>query len=215
MATSSQVTQQGCYTSATLTGGSSSTITNPDTCFSTCLNWKYMSITPVGTGGTYTCTCGTAETLGTSANCAVNRPVVYTNSDGTASLAARRRRALEIAARMQAQQKVCPGSLKSCFTATPSLSEGIAFECVDTKSELESCGGCVRGEYTNDFVLGQTIATSGEDCTAIEGVAFGAVSCVKGRCVASQCSSGYRLVNGSCEPDASFKVQARATAKAN
>lgn len=51
------------------------------------------------------------------------------------------------------------------------------YECVDTRSDIESCGGCVFGG-------------EGEDCTSIEGAA--AVSCVEGKCVVSRWIRGSR-----------------------
>ncbi|THH30635.1 hypothetical protein EUX98_g3549 [Antrodiella citrinella] len=56
-----------------------------------------------------------------------------------------------------------------------------AWECVDTQSDLESCGGCavplMRG------------TPRGIDCTAIPGVAD--VSCGAGSCVVHRCLPGY------------------------
>lgn len=213
IATTSQVTLEGCYSSVTLTGGAAATtISNPDTCFTTCANWKYMQITPVGTGGTYTCQCGNTQTLGSSTTCGASKPVVYQNLAATVSSVARRRRRAEaIAARIDATAKICPGIMNSCLTSAPSAA-GISFECLDTQYELESCGGCVNGHYIADYTIGSAITTSGVDCTTIEGVAFGAVSCTRGRCVASRCRPGYKLIAGGCykEVETSFNFQNRA-----
>lgn len=169
-----------------------------------------MAITPVGTGGTYSCQCGTAVTPGTSRTCAANVPVLYGNVGGTASLAARRRRMAAIAGRAAQESEVCPGSLSSCLVNVPTVHSGVSFECIDTQAELESCGGCVNGYYSRQFVIGQNITFSGVDCTSMEGVTFGAVSCVSGQCVASRCRSGYRLVNLMCERDATLPTQRQA-----
>ncbi|TFY74463.1 hypothetical protein EWM64_g9548, partial [Hericium alpestre] len=56
-----------------------------------------------------------------------------------------------------------------------------AWECVDTISDLESCGGCT---------LPLTPYTPlGTDCTAIPGVAD--VSCLSGSCIVHRCLPGY------------------------
>lgn len=58
------------------------------------------------------------------------------------------------------------------------------YECIDTKTNLESCGGCVlEGE-----VYGQD---GGQDCTAIEHMS--SVKCVNRKCVVGACRSGYTV----------------------
>ncbi|KAI0094517.1 hypothetical protein BDY19DRAFT_988352 [Irpex rosettiformis] len=72
-----------------------------------------------------------------------------------------------------------------------------AWECVDTKRDVESCGGCI-------VPFGHNLAT-GVDCTAIPGVMD--VSCAAGSCKISACQSGYRLSENKdyCVPeDAGF-----------
>lgn len=59
-----------------------------------------------------------------------------------------------------------------------------AFECVDTLSDLESCGGCV-------VPLTVHSKASGADCSAITGVSD--VSCVNSQCVVHRCRSGYTV----------------------
>ncbi|KAF7793466.1 hypothetical protein EIP86_004578 [Pleurotus ostreatoroseus] len=56
-----------------------------------------------------------------------------------------------------------------------------AWECVDTTSDLESCGGCT-------VPFGSTPA-NGVDCTAIVGVMD--VSCISGSCRVQRCTPGY------------------------
>lgn len=60
------------------------------------------------------------------------------------------------------------------------------FECIDTTSTLDSCGGC-SSEGT------------GVDCSQIEGAED--VSCEVGRCVVRQCAKGWAVSGdeGSCE----------------
>lgn len=61
----------------------------------------------------------------------------------------------------------CPGGLKRC----PHYAGLGGFECVDTQSDPESCGGC----------LGFDAESDGVDCTAIPYV--NRVSCRRGHCV--------------------------------
>ncbi|KAG8956979.1 hypothetical protein FRC00_004645, partial [Tulasnella sp. 408] len=61
----------------------------------------------------------------------------------------------------------CTRGLESC----PHYSGRGAFECVDTQSDPESCGGCVSLDGKG----------SGTDCTAIDGVSV--AHCAKGSCV--------------------------------
>ncbi|KAF9510440.1 hypothetical protein BS47DRAFT_68362 [Hydnum rufescens UP504] len=64
------------------------------------------------------------------------------------------------------------------------------FECIDTKTNLESCGGCT-------IAYGSEPAT-GVDCTNIPGATvFG---CESGVCAVTQCKEGWSLVGSSaCE----------------
>ncbi|BGO88787.1 hypothetical protein NBRC10512_006927 [Rhodotorula toruloides] len=63
-------------------------------------------------------------------------------------------------------------------TACPIFPRGGTWECVDTKTELQSCGGC-------------TSKGQGEDCTLIKGAQ--GVTCESGRCTVYTCASGYEL----------------------
>ncbi|GAA5821272.1 hypothetical protein JCM11251_004545 [Rhodosporidiobolus azoricus] len=67
------------------------------------------------------------------------------------------------------------------FTATEQFSGIMAgsggFECIDTKSQLDSCGGCAStGE--------------GRDCTSIRGVK--GVGCEAGSCIVFSCQAGWK-----------------------
>jgi len=69
---------------------------------------------------------------------------------------------------------LCPSGLDAC--PIPGLT-GSEYECVDTKADLESCGGCVStGE--------------GQDCSLIEGAWN--VGCEKGSCIIYTCAAGYK-----------------------
>ncbi|BGP12309.1 hypothetical protein JCM10213_002587 [Rhodosporidiobolus nylandii] len=65
------------------------------------------------------------------------------------------------------------------------------FECVDTLSALDSCGGCLTATAADE--------KTGQDCLAIPGALN--VQCVEGQCVVASCFRGWRLVedgNGFC-----------------
>lgn len=61
-------------------------------------------------------------------------------------------------------------------TACPLFDGSNEYECLDTQTHLESCGGCAS-------------EGTGRDCTAIAGAAD--VACVSGQCVVSKCLPGF------------------------
>ncbi|KAF8872139.1 hypothetical protein CPB84DRAFT_1818103 [Gymnopilus junonius] len=74
----------------------------------------------------------------------------------------------------KARTSLCPAGLDACPVS------GLTgdYECLDTSSELESCGGCTT--------LGQ-----GQDCTAIKDAWN--VGCDRGSCVVYTCAGGFKL----------------------
>lgn len=58
-----------------------------------------------------------------------------------------------------------------------------AYECIDTQSNIESCGGCPMD--------------GGQDCTSIFGAT--SVECKQGKCIVSECEKGLALVSGRCK----------------
>lgn len=75
---------------------------------------------------------------------------------------------------------LCPGALAACPIEGAADSD---YECLDTQSDLQSCGGCAS--------LGQ-----GKDCTLINGAKW--MGCVKGQCEIYSCAKGFKLVDGAC-----------------
>nr|XP_031862590.1 uncharacterized protein CI109_002088 [Kwoniella shandongensis]KAA5529662.1 hypothetical protein CI109_002088 [Kwoniella shandongensis] len=67
-----------------------------------------------------------------------------------------------------------------------------SYEYLDVSFELESCGGCLNGEFLGNATL------SGLDCSTLPGIAQNAVTCTAGQCVAYACRKGYNLVEGVC-----------------
>lgn len=101
-----------------------------------------------------------------------------------------------LAARHQAEVELdthrdCPRGYDACVIPGTG---GRAYECLDTTTELEACGGCIDG-YFDERVSNGTIGT---DCTTIQGAALGGASCVNGRCQVTRCRKGYRLLHGYC-----------------
>jgi len=78
---------------------------------------------------------------------------------------------------------ICPRSYRAC--PLNSLTAG-DYECMDTTTELRSCGGCVS--------MGE-----GQDCTAIQGAWN--VGCEAGVCAVYTCALGYKVSQdgASCE----------------
>ncbi|TKA58329.1 hypothetical protein B0A53_00067 [Rhodotorula sp. CCFEE 5036] len=84
---------------------------------------------------------------------------------------------------VQRRAGTCPASHTACSV------DGVkGFECIDTTSNIEQCGGCA--------------SEGGVDCTSIEGVA--AVGCVAGVCEIWSCEDGYSFDadQGLCVPSA-------------
>lgn len=75
---------------------------------------------------------------------------------------------------LKARTSPCPNNLDACPVSGP----GGDYECLDTTTELESCGGC-------------TSLKQGQDCTKIEGAWN--VGCNQGSCVVYTCAGGYRI----------------------
>ncbi|BEJ11144.1 hypothetical protein CspHIS471_0105660 [Cutaneotrichosporon sp. HIS471] len=77
-------------------------------------------------------------------------------------------------------------------TACPLFDGSSEYECLDTKTHLESCGGCAS-------------EGTGRDCNTIAGAA--AVACVSGECVVSKCLPGFESNStSSCIPRLSAQL---------
>ncbi|KAF9445196.1 hypothetical protein P691DRAFT_735384 [Macrolepiota fuliginosa MF-IS2] len=77
------------------------------------------------------------------------------------------------------RELICPTGMEACGIWGRNAR---TWECVDTMSDLESCGGCV-------IHLPNGYGREGQDCTALPGVSD--VSCVQGQCVVHKCMPGY------------------------
>ncbi|WWC95887.1 hypothetical protein V866_002754 [Kwoniella sp. B9012] len=180
---------QSCYNSpASDDTTSQSTF---DSCFERCSTYTNALVAPAGT--TYTCLCSNTTPSGTAESCGYDGTFfAYSHTAiSSPSLVDRRRRRLE---RMKRDEQLrlnrfCPGGLQACIV--PGSDD--SFECIDTSSELESCGGCLYGSYTN------STAPAGVDCSILRGAAFGGATCANGRCEISACREGFQLVDGKCQ----------------
>jgi hypothetical protein len=80
--------------------------------------------------------------------------------------------------RLRIDDKLCPKNLSAC-PIDGSASGG--YECLDSFTDINSCGGCAT--------MGE-----GQDCTAIKGAKW--MGCEQGSCVVYSCRPGFKLVDG-------------------
>jgi len=80
----------------------------------------------------------------------------------------------------------CPFGFEKCGVPGRG-SNRPGYECLDTRSNLESCGGCTTP------LAG--MAATGRDCSAIANVS--SVRCVSSQCVIEACRPGYILDSAS------------------
>ncbi|KAF8308215.1 hypothetical protein DL93DRAFT_2087230 [Clavulina sp. PMI_390] len=125
--------------------------------------------------------------------------LTHSNRHCTAPPSARKRSPAELA---RSEHRCQPG-LSKCgiYSSFPSsLSSRVshsqsdsAYECLDTQSNLESCGGCVV-PYTYGLTPSEIddLPAAGVDCTALPNVSD--VECRVGRCVVHRCKAGSRRV---------------------
>ncbi|WWC86265.1 uncharacterized protein L201_001138 [Kwoniella dendrophila CBS 6074] len=89
----------------------------------------------------------------------------------------------------------CPIGLEKCSIGSSLTSSPLQFECVNTKSDIESCGGCMYSSSLNES------KKQGTDCTSLAGT--NGVSCLNGSCKIQTCIKGFKLSNNgtSCEEE--------------
>lgn len=126
---------------------------------------------------------------GTATTCNNKVAVVYQSNTVAPSGIARKHMLADRAAAERATLGDCPRG----FTACTVSGNDYGFECVDTRTELEACGGCVNGYYNAD---GDKAV--GIDCATLHGVALGGASCVRGQCKVTTCRHGFHLKGSKC-----------------
>lgn len=82
-----------------------------------------------------------------------------------------------------------------------------AYECLDTMTNLESCGGCMEPYTLGLTTLEIAELQPGVDCTADAGVSD--VECRRGRCIVHKCKKGYQLVPVVGDADNLFECVAK------
>lgn len=194
-----------CKSGATLTGGPTAGVANTEQCYEMCKRYKYAAFTYTGVN-TVGCTCGTFLSGGTDVPCttsgswstsaAIRRGLeggganIYINAAPAISALGQQRRAIEAQRRAEALARdnaYCPEGFTGC-----SIPDSTQYECIDTKTELESCGGCVHGAF------GNSTSSAGVDCTTLRGVSIGGVTCDGGHCQVNSCRRGFKLKDGRC-----------------
>ncbi|WVF65355.1 hypothetical protein IAT40_000082 [Kwoniella sp. CBS 6097] len=145
--------------------------------------------------GDYICNCVAGFTVNDAtaqpATCDSYVQFAYTHTaDAAASGLARRNMRARLEQLRWESQRLCPGQMKACKLENMSDT----YECVDTSSELESCGGCIFGEFGKEA----SSAIVGTDCSSLRGVSPGAATCRDSVCEAYACKKGFELVSGEC-----------------
>ncbi|KAJ7101298.1 hypothetical protein B0H15DRAFT_408269 [Mycena belliarum] len=80
-------------------------------------------------------------------------------------------------------QRSCAAGWTACGVPGGTSRE---WECLNTQTDLESCGGCPSGTVSS-----LTASASGKDCTAIPHIAD--VACVAGGCAVQRCLPGFKI----------------------
>ncbi|WWC88761.1 uncharacterized protein L201_003674 [Kwoniella dendrophila CBS 6074] len=182
---------QNCYDSVTYAndGFNIFVVIEPKDCFRNCNGAYKATFQENSQNNYYMCHCSYNDfaAVGNPVTCSPTSYFAYFHTrDAQASGLVRRkvREQRDLTARREI--RYCPSGLTAC-----NVDDTGNYECLDTSSELESCGGCLNGRY------GNSSASVGIDCTNT-GAAFGASTCVNGQCVISACKKGLKLVDGKC-----------------
>lgn len=159
-------------------------VTSTAQCIHFCARYEYAVYEPYS-GPSANCRCGRYPVRYSSSACRRDNTFYVFNQPPppTAAPRARARRLDAELARLAQEHPECPPGRTACPV------EGGGYECIDTDTELESCGGC--------RVPGSS-APAGIDCTALPGVHPHAVTCTRGRCVTFRCKPGFTLRKGKC-----------------
>ncbi|WVR09586.1 hypothetical protein IAU60_006656 [Kwoniella sp. DSM 27419] len=177
----------GCYSTAPTTGLTSTTKSGPNGCLTSCSKTTQAGFYLGSDPNVYGCFCGAGQYTN-QVQCGPGAYFVYQHSLSDASAGLARRRREERYNREQKKFQPCPQGWTACVVPGFSVD---TYECIDTSSDLESCGGCLAGTYhVRD-------APVGEDCS--RGAAIGHSTCVNGQCEISKCKKGFSLIKGHCE----------------
>ncbi|WWC85298.1 uncharacterized protein L201_000160 [Kwoniella dendrophila CBS 6074] len=89
---------------------------------------------------------------------------------------------------------ICPKGMSACRTSS---NDDYGFECIDVQTELESCGGCIHGDFNSD--LGKPLSKRGTNCVTLPGISHDGVTCINGECLAFAWEEGSKLRGDKCE----------------
>ncbi|WVF70186.1 hypothetical protein IAT40_004974 [Kwoniella sp. CBS 6097] len=172
-------------------------VDSPGACFQRCRNDLNAYVIPIVPSVTsvlpsYGCVCNPSG-VGSGILCGVGQFYRF-NHAPSASGQARRRLQEAMKAETGRRKSFCPGQMEACNV--PGVSD--SWECVDSSSDLESCGGCTHGDYTEQ---GFNSTSTGVDCTAIPGVRMGGSTCTNGKCEIFSCKRKWTLRDGRCVRD--------------
>lgn len=149
---------------------------NPPSGYSCPSNWSWLSSKSCckpnqETPSTSTPTCNNSWTWHPGKQCCVPGESTPTPSNAPGTQGRKRHAA------MRKRTGFCPSNYESCPILDVS-GRSTESECLDTRTELTSCGGC-------------TSIGKGQDCSAIP---YSKVStCQAGRCVVEKCKAGYEI----------------------
>ncbi|WVF72443.1 hypothetical protein IAT40_007258 [Kwoniella sp. CBS 6097] len=91
---------------------------------------------------------------------------------------------------------ICPGGMSACKVLD---GDDMSYECLDVQQEIESCGGCMNGEFRREAHRHSGDSSRGIDCTKLPSVDPRGVTCSQGRCLAYVCEDGFVLQHGACQ----------------
>nr|XP_031862708.1 uncharacterized protein CI109_001719 [Kwoniella shandongensis]KAA5529780.1 hypothetical protein CI109_001719 [Kwoniella shandongensis] len=181
----------GCSINAVPTNPVISVSPDINTCFVTCAPYPFFTANPRPATNDFECVCTTAyDSTGTNDNCGPDTLFGFQHVPQASGIAKRRLRARLNLAKEEEAKLLCPRGTTACVV--PSSED--AYECVDTRSELESCGGCLYGTFGDNA----NNATVGVDCSTLPGAAMGASTCLLGSCNVFACQAGHNLVDRAC-----------------
>ncbi|WWC61301.1 uncharacterized protein I303_103882 [Kwoniella dejecticola CBS 10117] len=156
-------------------------VANVSTCLANCETYPY-AYSRYNSDLTISCLCAVSQPpYDLPLDCGYGDPFWYTHPyTPPSSEAVKRRKREKEQERLKRKAEteaadgilpdLCPSDMRACKIPG---SSGLLYECIDTSEEIQSCGGCVEGDYSTRVI-------SGQDCTAIEG-AF-TVGCQNGQC---------------------------------
>lgn len=153
---------------------------------------------------TPTCVYGAGAVPNSCTDCSFSCSTTTTKRCGTGCIANTATCASGLPQKRDLEKKNCPLGWEVCETGTVGFGgKSAGWECVNTKSDLESCGGCQQP------LQGRS---AGMDCTAIVGI--DGVACVSGVCEINSCLKGYKLENNACTPITRSAASAAASSSA-